>query len=202
MQQERSIFSLVNENDCLSPREDDIALWESFLADDAASFGCLFKKYYPHLFQYGMKVCKEKLLLEDTIQELFIDLWRKRNPVPTISVKAYLIKALKYKLLKEFGKENHHSIEDYEQDHLFEIPHETFLIARQEDKEKSERIIKALQQLSNRQKEIIYLKFYQGLDYEDVSTIMNINYQATRNLLYQAIKSLKKILFNTSLLLQ
>ncbi|HEY1199844.1 MAG TPA: sigma-70 family RNA polymerase sigma factor, partial [Niastella sp.] len=52
----------------------------------------------------------------------------------------------------------------------------------------------ALGQLSNRQKEIIYLKFYQELNYDEVSEIMNINYQAARNLLYQSIKSLKKLL--------
>jgi RNA polymerase sigma factor (sigma-70 family) len=55
-------------------------------------------------------------------------------------------------------------------------------------------VLQALAQLSNRQKEIIYLKFYQELNYEEVSDIMNINYQAARNLLYQSIKSLKKLL--------
>jgi RNA polymerase sigma factor (sigma-70 family) len=54
--------------------------------------------------------------------------------------------------------------------------------------------VQALAQLSNRQKEIIYLKFYQELNYEEVSEIMNINYQAARNLLYQSIKSIKKLL--------
>jgi RNA polymerase sigma-70 factor (ECF subfamily) len=55
-------------------------------------------------------------------------------------------------------------------------------------------VLQALGQLSNRQKEIIYLKFYQELNYDEVSEIMNINYQAARNLLYQSIKSLKKLL--------
>lgn len=55
-------------------------------------------------------------------------------------------------------------------------------------------MLQALAQLSNRQKEIIYLKFYQELNYDEVSEIMNINYQAARNLLYQSIKSLKKLL--------
>jgi RNA polymerase sigma-70 factor (ECF subfamily) len=55
-------------------------------------------------------------------------------------------------------------------------------------------VLGALERLSSRQKEIIYLKYYQNLSYEEVSEIMNINYQVARNLLYQAIKSLKTIL--------
>ncbi len=76
----------------------------------------------------------------------------------------------------------------------FEWSHEHFLIAEQENAEKKQRVLDALGRLSNRQKEIIYLKYYQNLSYEEVSEIMNINYQAARNLLYQAIKSLKSIL--------
>jgi RNA polymerase sigma-70 factor (ECF subfamily) len=67
-------------------------------------------------------------------------------------------------------------------------------VGRELDAEKTARVLQALDQLSNRQKEIIYLKFYQELNYEEVSEIMNINYQAARNLLYQSIKSLKKLL--------
>ncbi len=61
-------------------------------------------------------------------------------------------------------------------------------------------MINALAQLSARQKEIIYLKFYQNLSYEEVSDIMNINYQVARNLLSQAIKTMKKILQKLPLL--
>lgn len=47
--------------------------------------------------------------------------------------------------------------------------------------------------LSNRQREIIYLRFYQNLDYEEISEVMNINYQASRNLLSHAIKVLRQL---------
>jgi RNA polymerase sigma-70 factor (ECF subfamily) len=55
-------------------------------------------------------------------------------------------------------------------------------------------VVHAINQLSNRQKEIVYLKLYQQLSYEEVSEIMQINYQAARNLFYQAIKSLRELL--------
>jgi RNA polymerase sigma-70 factor (ECF subfamily) len=76
----------------------------------------------------------------------------------------------------------------------FELSHETLLIEDEESIEKAHRLSIALQKLSRRQKEIIYLKYYQELSYAEVCDIMDINYQIARNLLYQSIKVLKKIM--------
>lgn len=180
---------------CLRSNEYDIALWESFLRGDQEAFGLLFKNNYPYLFQYGIKICANPALLEDTIQDLFLEIWKGRNAVPTLSVRAYLLKALKYKLLKELARNNATALhENMAEDGAFELGHEAFLVAKQEDEERSKKVLRSLQQLSPRQKEIIYLKFYQNLSYEEVSVIMNINYQAARNLLYHAIKALKRVM--------
>ena len=182
--------------------ERDIALWESFLGGDQEAFGLLFRNNYPYLFQYGSKLCTNQPLLEDTIQDLFVEIWKNKNAVPTLSVKAYLLKALKYKLLKEFSRHNSTTLHDNIADEsAFELGHEAFLISQQEDADRSRKVLQSLQQLSARQKEIIYLKFYQNLSYEEVSVIMNINYQAARNLLYHAIKALKKIIGQLTVLL-
>jgi RNA polymerase sigma-70 factor (ECF subfamily) len=77
---------------------------------------------------------------------------------------------------------------------LFEVSHDNFMIEKQEDQQKKQRIIDALKTLTNRQREIIYLKIYQELSYEEISDIMSINYQVARNLMSQAIKALKKSL--------
>ena len=175
--------------------EYDIALWESFLKGDREAFGLLFKNNYPYLFQYGIKICPNQPLLEDTIQDLFMEIWRNRNAVPVLSVRAYLLKALKYKLLRELSRNNSTTLQDnMAEEGAFELGHEAFLVSRQEDDERSKKVLRSLQQLSPRQKEIIYLKFYQNLSYEEVSVIMNINYQAARNLLYHAIKALKRVM--------
>lgn len=168
----------------------DLQYWHAFTSGDREALGLLFRMYYPHLYKYGNKIVADEQVLEDCIQELFIELWQHKNPPPTLSVKAYLLKALKYKLLKTLHKKNRLLPDAV----AFEISYENFMIAKQEDEEKIKKVVQAIDQLSNRQKEIIYLKFYQNLSYEEVSEIMNINYQVARNLLHQAIKSMRKIL--------
>jgi RNA polymerase sigma factor (sigma-70 family) len=169
-------------------------LWESFRKGDKDAFADLFRRYYETLFRFGSKFTTDTELLEDCIQELFIELWQAKSATPVLSVKAYLLKSLKYKLLRVFRQKGKILPLLDNGDVAFEWSHESLLIAEQENAEKKQMVLNALGRLSNRQKEIIYLKYYQNLSYEEVSEIMNINYQVARNLLYQAIKSLKSLL--------
>jgi RNA polymerase sigma factor (sigma-70 family) len=174
----------------LNTAKEDILLWESFRKGDREAFATLFRNNYDLLFRYGGKFTTNTSQLEDSIQELFVELWQAKSRNSVVSVRAYLLKALKYKLLKTY-RQPRITLSVGDNDGPFEFSHEHFLVAGEEEAERKRLVIHALEQLSDRQKEIIYLKFYQDLSYEEVSEIMNINYQVARNLLYQAIKSLK-----------
>jgi RNA polymerase sigma-70 factor (ECF subfamily) len=184
----------------LTSKQPDIALWEAYQKGDHESFAQLFRRYYEPLVQYGSKFTPNSEMLEDCIQELFTELWQNKSQTQVQSVKAYLFKSLKYKLYRARQRKSAGPFNEQYNESLFELSHETLLVGQEYDAEKTARVVQALGQLSNRQKEIIYLKFYQDLSYDEVSDIMNINYQVARNLLYQSIKSLKKLLTGLSIL--
>jgi len=75
----------------------------------------------------------------------------------------------------------------------FELSSETMMIRREEDDEKISKVFAGLQALTPRQREVIYLKIYKGLSYEEVGEVMQLNYQGTRNLLYTALRTFKKL---------
>ena len=172
----------------------DIDLWNAFKQGNKESFAILFRRFYPLLIQYGGKLCPDVNQVEDDIQELFFDLWQSRSDIQVHSVKAYLLKALKYKIFKTHRNKINTRLMQVTEDMMFEISHENFLIKKNDDEQRSARIIDALRQLSSRQREVIYLKLFQGLTYEELTEVMQINYQVTRNLFYEAIKSLRKAL--------
>ena len=170
-------------------------LWTSLKKGDRDALGKLFSVYYPLLIKYGNKLCSDHELLEDCIQDLFADIWQSKAASEVESVKAYLFKALKYKIFKKQRNrllKNHSG--EFPDEMMFEISHDTFLAEEQENKERVRKVIEALNKLPNRQREVIYLKIFHEMSYEEVSDIMNINYQVCRNLMSQAIKSLRKIL--------
>lgn len=175
--------------------ENEILLWNSFKDGNAESFVLIFKNYYSALYHYGCKITLDTTLVEDVIQDLFVDLWRSGGKAELVSLKAYLFTAFKFKLLKAFkdaGKIN--IVEANENENSFEISRELILINGEHHEELHKKVAIAMKELTARQSEIIYLKFYQNLSYEEVSEIMHISYQASRNLLYQSIKVLKKII--------
>ena len=122
---------------------------------------------------------------------MFIELWKSSSRTTVVSIRSYLLKSLKYKLLRA-NRKKRDTLLAVEGEFGFEWSHETFLIASQESEEKRQKVLKAVEQLSPRQKEIIYLKYYLNLNYDELGDVMGINYQVARNLLYQAMKMLKK----------
>ena len=180
-------------HDFASRREAEV--WTNLKAGDKNALGFFYTKYLKSLYNYGMKVSRDAGLVEDCIQDLFADIWQSKAASEVESVKAYLFKALKYKIFKKQRNrllKNHSG--EFPDEMMFEISHDTFLAEEQENKERVRKVIEALNKLPNRQREVIYLKIFHELSYEEVSDIMNINYQVCRNLMSQAIKALRKIL--------
>ncbi len=171
-----------------------MALWEAYKKGDREAFGALFKAYYSPLFLYGSKLIQEPAILEDCIQELFLELWKTTHQVEVKSVKAYLFKALKYKIYRTLSQRKIQSANFLKDDMAFVFSHDQLMIEKEEENERIQLLLKIFEQLSNRQKEVIYLKYYLGLSYDEVSEIMEINYQVARNLLYLAIRSMKKMI--------
>jgi RNA polymerase sigma-70 factor (ECF subfamily) len=173
----------------------EIELWDAFKKGDKIAFGQLFSNYYTVLYQYGYKIIQDSNLLEDTIQELFIELWESRSSTVVRSVKAYLFRSLQYKLFKKIQQQRIvYTDNEGRLDMPFNITKETLLITAEEEKFKALKIAEVMDKLSARQREIIYLRFYHNMSYEEISDVMQINYQVCRNLLSQAIKSLRKLL--------
>ncbi len=143
-------------------------------------------------------------MVNDELQNLFIDIWQQKAPPPVISIKAYLIKALRYKLFKSLKPSSAHKAEAKDSNEVFTISHEAFLIQTEEDRENAAKVIAALQKLPAKQREIIYLRYYLNLSYKEICAIMGIEYQVARNQLSTAIKNMKRvmIMLMLSLLLQ
>ncbi|RZK52474.1 MAG: sigma-70 family RNA polymerase sigma factor [Hymenobacter sp.] len=78
--------------------------------------------------------------------------------------------------------------------------HEEFLIAQQTDAEQGQRLLAALNQLSKRQREALYLRFFDDFSYERIAEVMALNIQSVRNLIFRALQVLRQVLASLLLL--
>jgi RNA polymerase sigma factor (sigma-70 family) len=180
------------------------AVWRRLKTGDAQAVDILMRQYYSDLYQYGMKLSHNRSLTKDCIQDLFVKLWQDRGKLSEVShVKTYLLISLKRNLIKKLVRENRFSgYEDEAEESLgIEFSAEDIFILRQELSEQKEMLIRALNQLPKRQREAIYLKFYEELSSEQIAEILTVKPQSVYNLVYDALKRLKEKLLQTEVLL-
>lgn len=170
-------------------------IWLSFKQGNEDAFNELIELYYPAMLNYGLRFRKDRELVKDCIQDLFLELWKNRNSVGDVRMpKSYLLISLRRKLLREVGrirwlKEAPEISDDYDFEVQFAI--ETYLINTEIQHEDLKKLKKSLAQLTKRQREAVYLRFYQELSYEDIADTMGINRHSAVNLVYEAIRFIK-----------
>lgn len=177
--------------------------WNEFKQGNEEAFKVIYTKHYTVLFNYGLKLVQEPDRSEDAVQELFLRLWKNRAHLGGIkSPKAYLFKSLRGILIDYNRKDQSKKrLADHTHFEDINLSVEDIVINDEISHERKTRLQQCLDQLSNRQKEVIYLKFYDGLSYNEISEILEINNQSVRNNVYEAIKALKKHLLSCSLAL-
>ena len=181
----------------LDYRSDEHVLWSKFLNGDDQVLSLIYLQYSNALFDYGCRFTKDTNLVKDCIQEVFCNLLRTRkNLSETDHVKFYLLKSLKRKILREIQNSDKKLVSINDQDYSFELilQKNTDDYLNELDEVKQQALAEALNSLTDRQKEAIYLRFNRGLEYEEISTLLNLNYQSARALIHRAIEKLREVI--------
>ena len=174
-------------------RNSDQIIWENFLCGDDEAYTYIYREYSQALYAYGMHFTYDKGLVEDCIQDVFIKIFQNRRHLQsTDNIKLYLFIALKNKLFNIFRKDIKYSqIDSLEPVFAAEYTIEDEIIENEREQFLNEKMIRMLEVLSPRQKEIIYYRFVEGLSYEEICQIMDMNYQSTQNLIQRSLKKLR-----------
>lgn len=169
--------------------------WHLFIEGDKSSFEELMKFFFRPLFNYGYKFIKDEELVKDAIQELFIRLWNSRERLSAnVHPKAYLFASLRralYRKIKSQSKTVFFDNEDGAYTFDLEASADYRIITNETNVRIAKTIAANLSRLPKRQKEVVYLKFFQGLSRDDISDAMSISPQTVSNLLQLALKKLR-----------
>jgi RNA polymerase sigma factor (sigma-70 family) len=171
-------------------------MWLSLKQGDAQAAARLLQAFYADLYQYGVRIAGDQDLVKDSIQEIFAHLWQKRAVLPEVQqVKAYLLKSLRRHLLRALQRERKRHLFAREMDPETDITFsaEDFLIADEAQRARQARLAEAINQLTKRQREAIFLRFYHGLSNAEIAETMGLNPQSLYNLSHEALRTLKKL---------
>lgn len=169
-------------------------LWHNFKEGDKSAFERIYQEHVRGLLNYGYKVCADKRLIEDSIQDLFIELWQNKGGISeTSSIRFYLFRALRNKIQRSLKQNNHIDFEEIEKssEDFINISHETYLIGIEVQSFQMTHLKDLISKLPQRQQEAINLRYYHNFSNEEIAKIMGVNYQSACKFIYTALKNLK-----------
>jgi len=174
----------------------DQEVWAALKQGNEKALSDLFLAYAESLYNYGYMLCRNKELVEDCLQDLFLELWKKRKKLADVRrVHPYLMIALRNRIQDAYRKRNK-TVPLAVESHSLEKLGATSSI--EEDWVESERashqeklLTQALAILPDRMRQAVYLRYFGGFEYAEIADIMNIRPQVAVNMVYRATKKLR-----------
>ncbi len=167
-------------------------LWENLRQGHEEALGYIHRSYYKSLFRYGLKLSQDAALSEDCIQDLFVTLWASRERIKSVqSIKLYLFTSYRRLILQ------HKKTEQKAFTRIFYQPDVVFsseeIVVRSEvDQETTQNLIILLNSLPKRQKEALYLRYYEDLSFTEVAQLMDVSYQSVLNHIQRALNNIRQ----------
>jgi RNA polymerase sigma factor (sigma-70 family) len=170
----------------------DVDLWKQFLLGNEEAFAYIFDTFSPKLFRYGSALTPHQDVVEDSIQDIFIELWNSRTRLKeTDNISYYLFKVLRRKIFRNLGSKISTNEDALDSQSELTPSIETLLIDEENQILRLELIASAIQQLTPRQREVIELRFYQGFSYEQIGEITDVKLQSVHNNVHRALTTLR-----------
>ncbi|HHP7238285.1 RNA polymerase sigma factor [Longibacter sp.] len=170
-------------------------------ADDRTSPGpieSLFREHYPHLRGYGRRLTDDMQLVEDAIQDVFLALCQRSSDAAALrNPRSYLLTSLRRRILDRLEaadrrrSRNEHYVVD---EPTFAVSPADVDAAHDVVAHRRDALADALDTLSDRRREALYLRFYHGLRYREVADVMDIRSQSARNYVSEALNHLRDAL--------
>jgi RNA polymerase sigma factor (sigma-70 family) len=168
-------------------------LWDAFRQGDGVAFERMYRQFNPVLINYGLKITPNRALVMDVVHDLFLYLWDHRATIgPTSSIRFFLYKSLRRSLTKQLiraGRFNDAEPEDT--DLPSSNPPDHALLRGETEEERARHLAQRMAELPDRQREALFLRFYEGLEFEQVADVMAIQTRAVYKLLYRAFDTLR-----------
>lgn len=167
---------------------EELEIWAQFKNGDKRAFEAIYHQHYSALVNYGLRLKQDVNFVEEAVQDLFVKLWQNRDNLNRpASLKHYLLKSLRNII---YNKLNAVSREFYVGDETDMLGFE-FHIPRDSADYHQQLLKKLMAELTDRQKEAIYLFYQEELSYQEISDLLKIKIGGTYKLLYRAIEKMK-----------
>lgn len=188
-----SYYAMLSNND----HSQDLYHWQQLQLGSQSALEALYDLFYPQLFRYGFQLVSDRPFVQDSLQDFFVDLYTRHTSLSDVhQVRSYLYVSFRRKLLRLHQQQQRFSLYGMGQsEESHTLSHEQQLVLQQLGETRQALLTKALGQLTSRQKEAVFLRFYEEMDYEEIATVLELKeIKYARTLIYRSIAVLRQAL--------
>ncbi|SFW76325.1 RNA polymerase sigma factor, sigma-70 family [Sinomicrobium oceani] len=191
---DREPHEIPGNGESVVQNQTDTELWRAFREGSESAFASIYNRNFNILFRYGLKQVRDRELVGDAIQDLFVELWETRERLGDVRIIThYLLTCIRRKVVARAIKAGKRSLVPV--DELLEgepVPSlEHLLVERQAFDQRRKEVRHAVSQLNTNQQEIIFLKFHCRIDYPEIAEIMDTDTKSVYNLMARTMKRLR-----------
>lgn len=176
-------------------------LWQKFLDGDIKAFQSVYESYIDDLYHYGVSFYADKEIVLDCIHDLFVYLFENNKIAKDVNIKYYLFASLRRAVLRKKKENERYTNSSYIEAWEYANAYEMNLYINDGDNEQLQQLKIQIEKLPKRQREVIYLKYYVGLSYEEIADIMQVDVSSCRTLSFRAIRQLRLDLSTVKIIL-
>ncbi len=168
----------------------DEELLTLFSEDGSKGLELIFKKYYEQMCKTAIRITKERSLAEDIVQEVFFELFKKRETVNIKSLPGYLKRSVYNRSLNRIK-----STKDiFDSNELnTEIGDNSINSQEQmEFKELSDYLNEVIDKLPEKCRLVFVLNRFEELSYKEVAAKMEISVKTVENQMSKALRILRE----------
>lgn len=176
-------------------KSNEAGTWEAFRRGEDGAFQCLYREHYVGLFNYCAKVSGSREMANEMVIETLLALWDKRDKLPQVNkVRSYLLTCVHFTILQHYRSEKRRetvqSISENFTDSVFD--YEDYFIRLETKEQFKKQFFKAFNNLTARQKELLELRYYLDLSYDEIAERCGITKRTAYNIVFGALDVLKK----------
>ncbi len=161
--------------------------------NDNIAYTKLYKKYVNDLYSYGTSLGFASNKCMDAIHDIFCKLFVNNRELDNVNnVKYYLFRSLKNRLL-DIHKQDSRLVNDNLTNSNFfvEVSVVDVMISTEEKRQLKKRVDELMSTLTSNQREAIYLRYMQEMEYDEIAQLLNITSESVRKLVYRGISKLR-----------
>ncbi|MDA3839867.1 MAG: RNA polymerase sigma factor [Patescibacteria group bacterium] len=164
----------MNEQDCLEKSDEELAL---LTAENQSYFLCIMKKYETPLMRYIRRISNFSLEeVEDVLQEVFIKVYQNINDFDkSLKFSSWIYRITHNHVISKFRKYKSRpegSILEITEDELNNISSELDISSEVDAKINKEKLSEILNNIDQKYREVLILKFLEERDYKEISDII------------------------------